>query len=321
MQHPGSPTPSHDPHNSQNPRDPSLSAQHPAQPAQPGQKPPAPHSEAILPTPPISSAPPPLTPNPSVTPDAPTLANMPLDGPQYRRQQMYGPPPAWQPGGQPGMPGHGQASGQPGQHNTAWRRFRGMPRVAQVLIAVGVALTLMVCTCCGSIGVIGALGGGSPSALSTATANTRGGSNAGFVSHQSTATTGPTQTVATATATATATAEPTATARALPTATAKPIPQPTATPKPIPQPTATPKPSCPYPAVNNNPWCYTFTNTGKYIYRPPSNFCNYFTCIKSFWTSANGYVEECQDGMYSHSGGVSGSCSWHGGNLRPLFAP
>jgi hypothetical protein len=31
-------------------------------------------------------------------------------------------------------------------------------------------------------------------------------------------------------------------------------------------------------------------------------------------------VMECQDGMYSKSGGRSGSCSYHGGNLRPLLA-
>jgi hypothetical protein len=29
---------------------------------------------------------------------------------------------------------------------------------------------------------------------------------------------------------------------------------------------------------------------------------------------------ECSDGMYSQSGGESGSCSHHGGNLRPLYS-
>ncbi len=66
-----------------------------------------------------------------------------------------------------------------------------------------------------------------------------------------------------------------------------------------------------------NPWNYNFCGVGT-IMSPPSNFCSYFSCIPSFWQSTNGYVEECVDGMYSHSGGVSGSCSSHGGNLRPL---
>lgn len=83
--------------------------------------------------------------------------------------------------------------------------------------------------------------------------------------------------------------------------------------------TATPPP--PPASVNNNPWGYNFDNVPNYIYSPPSNFCSYFACIPSFWNQTNGYVEECQDGDYSHSGGVSGSCSFHGGNLRPLYLP
>jgi hypothetical protein len=56
------------------------------------------------------------------------------------------------------------------------------------------------------------------------------------------------------------------------------------------------------------------------IYSPPTNFCDYFNCIPSFWNSTNGYVEECVDGTYSHSGGRSGACSHHGGELRPLYS-
>ncbi len=109
-----------------------------------------------------------------------------------------------------------------------------------------------------------------------------------------------------------------------PTATATPIPLPTATPRPLP--TATPRPPAPppppptpCPGVNCNPWGYNFT-PGNYIYSPPGNFCSYFNCIPSFWTHTNGYVEECSDGTYSHSGGVQGSCSYHGGNWRPLYS-
>jgi hypothetical protein len=56
------------------------------------------------------------------------------------------------------------------------------------------------------------------------------------------------------------------------------------------------------------------------IQSPSSEFCTYFPCIPSFWSSTNGYVEQCRDGLFSHSGGVRGSCSSHGGNNRPLYA-
>ena len=36
--------------------------------------------------------------------------------------------------------------------------------------------------------------------------------------------------------------------------------------------------------------------------------------------STSGYVEQCKDSMFSKSGGIQGSCSQHGGNLRPLNA-
>lgn len=124
--------------------------------------------------------------------------------------------------------------------------------------------------------------------------------------HQPTATTKPA-----ATATATPAVTPTATTTPRPTATSTPRPQPTAT--------NTPAPSCQYQAVNGNPWCYNFQCCNT-ISSPPSNFCAYFSCIASFW-NGNGYVEECQDGSYSKSGGISGSCSHHGGDLRALLQP
>lgn len=113
-----------------------------------------------------------------------------------------------------------------------------------------------------------------------------------------------------------------------PTATPTPKPKPTPTPKPKPvptkapvptqppAPTPTPKPSC--NAVNGNPWCYNFT-AGSLIYSPPSAFCDYFACISSFW-SGSGFVNECNDGTYSKSGGHSGDCSYHGGEDRPLYS-
>ncbi len=115
---------------------------------------------------------------------------------------------------------------------------------------------------------------------------------------------------------------PTATDLPSPTPTQKPTPTPT--PRPTiapthqPQPTQPPHTPTPCPGINCNPWGYNFT-PGNYITSPPSTFCNYFSCIASFW-NGHGYVEECQDTTYSLSGGIQGSCSHHGGNLRPLYS-
>jgi PASTA domain len=69
-----------------------------------------------------------------------------------------------------------------------------------------------------------------------------------------------------------------------------------------------------------NPWCYSVNSGGSVIYSPPFDLCSWINCIPSFWSSTNGYVIQCADGEFSHSGGVSGSCSSHGGNSRPLYA-
>lgn len=113
-----------------------------------------------------------------------------------------------------------------------------------------------------------------------------------------------------------ATPQPTAKPTAKPTAapTAKPTARPTA------QPTAKPTLAAATCGAPSNPWGYNFCG-GGFIYSPPSNFCDYFTtCIPSFWQSTKGYVEECVDGTFSHSGGRSGSCSSHDGDRRPLYA-
>lgn len=122
----------------------------------------------------------------------------------------------------------------------------------------------------------------------------------------------------TTTATSVPSASPTPAATLAPTL--KPIVVPVA-PKATVRPTQRPLP--PPPAFNYcgapaNPWHYNFC-AGNVIYSPPSNFCSYFPCIPSFWKSTNGYAEECVDGMYSHSGGRSGACSYHNGELRPLL--
>jgi hypothetical protein len=70
-----------------------------------------------------------------------------------------------------------------------------------------------------------------------------------------------------------------------------------------------------------NPWCFSVNVGGSIIYRAPADLCLYINCITTFWSSTDGYVIQCGDGAFSHSGGVSGSCSSHGGNRRPLYRP
>jgi hypothetical protein len=69
-----------------------------------------------------------------------------------------------------------------------------------------------------------------------------------------------------------------------------------------------------------NPWKYTYCG-GLRIQSPPTNLCDVFACIPTFWRQTRGYVIQCTDGLLSHSGGIRGSCSGHGGNARPLYAP
>lgn len=75
------------------------------------------------------------------------------------------------------------------------------------------------------------------------------------------------------------------------------------------------------PGVNCNPWGYNFI-PGNLIYNPPAGFCNYFACVPNFYKPhdpGNGYIVECNDGMYSPSGGGRGTCLHHGAILRPLY--
>jgi hypothetical protein len=126
-----------------------------------------------------------------------------------------------------------------------------------------------------------------------------------------------------------ATTSPTSHAqKASPASTPTPQPSPivaSAQPSPSPQPTQPPSPSpapyCPN-AVNNNPWCYSFT-PGVVITNPNAAFCDgqYFTCVSDFWTANRGYVVECGNGKYSHSGGISGACSRDGSVAATLYQP
>ena len=134
--------------------------------------------------------------------------------------------------------------------------------------------------------------------------------------------------VPTATPTIAATVAPTVVPTSAVVPTNAPIVPPTVAPTlaPTPAPTVapTPRPATPAPAINlcgaaANPWNYTFCG-GTFITSPPAAFCSYFNCIASFATG-RGYVIQCVDTTFSKSGGISGSCSTHGGNSRALYAP
>jgi hypothetical protein len=47
-------------------------------------------------------------------------------------------------------------------------------------------------------------------------------------------------------------------------------------------------------------------------FHPPASFCKTHRCIPNFW-QGHGYVVQCVDGEWSHSGGLPGACSDHGG--------
>lgn len=128
---------------------------------------------------------------------------------------------------------------------------------------------------------------------------------------------------------ATATPKPTPTVKPTPTAKPTPVPPtptpipPTPTPVP-PMPTPTPVPTQPpAPACNGTQVdgvCYsTDANSGALVYSPAADFCSYFRCVTTFWKDTNGYVVECENGEYSHSGGVSGACSRDGGVAAAVY--
>jgi len=47
-----------------------------------------------------------------------------------------------------------------------------------------------------------------------------------------------------------------------------------------------------------------------------AGFCESHACIGNF-DNGDGYTAQCADGTWSHSGGKSGACSWHGGVAGP----
>jgi hypothetical protein len=49
-----------------------------------------------------------------------------------------------------------------------------------------------------------------------------------------------------------------------------------------------------------------------YATNPNARFCLTHTCIANFG-NGHGSVVQCSDGEWSHSGGLSGACAYHGG--------
>jgi hypothetical protein len=45
---------------------------------------------------------------------------------------------------------------------------------------------------------------------------------------------------------------------------------------------------------------------------PDYNFCLTHACVANFWRGT-GSIVQCADGFWSHSGGLPGACSYHGG--------
>jgi hypothetical protein len=103
-----------------------------------------------------------------------------------------------------------------------------------------------------------------------------------------------------------------------PTPMATPTPVPTPTPAPVQeQPTQLPAPTCNGTVMDGA--CYnTDSIGGSRVYNTPSDFCINYSCIKSFSTGT-GYIVECGNGQWSHSGGSSGACSRDSGIIATLY--
>ncbi len=116
-----------------------------------------------------------------------------------------------------------------------------------------------------------------------------------------------------------------------PTPTPEPTPTPTATPTPVPTPTPirvptpTPvesQPTQPPLACNGTVMggvCYnTDPNGGALVFTTPPGFCDLYTCT-TYFSKGTGYIVECADESWSHSGGKTRACSRNGGVTATLY--
>jgi len=51
-----------------------------------------------------------------------------------------------------------------------------------------------------------------------------------------------------------------------------------------------------------------------------NGFCDTHRCIENF-DAGHGSIIQCRDGMWSHSGGLRGACSYHGGEAGYYSPP
>ena len=67
----------------------------------------------------------------------------------------------------------------------------------------------------------------------------------------------------------------------------------------------------------------SFITAGAASVTPPAaspvSFCDTHACIDNF-DAGGGYIVQCDDGMWSHSGGLSGACSYHGGESGNVYS-
>jgi hypothetical protein len=193
---------------------------------------------------------------------------------------------------------------QPGQYGaprspkpTVQQRWNRLPKRAKIGFVCGtLVLVLALCVCSAAASSAGS----HPSTLAGVTATV--------------ALTAIAQPTPIPTKAPTSTPKPTATPTSVPTIAPTPVPTQPPTPTQAPVPT-----SPPVQGVNGNQWGYDFT-PGNSIYDPNPGFCTVFACVSTFWTKTSGYVAECGNGKYTHSGGVSGACSRDGGVSQILYS-
>jgi putative cell wall-binding protein len=94
----------------------------------------------------------------------------------------------------------------------------------------------------------------------------------------------------------------------------------------LPPPPPPPPPVTGLCGAPSNPYGFNYCAAGAEVTaaQVPLDICSYFTCIgtppsnDSFWRGL-GYLETCNDGDISLSGGRSGACSSHGGEDHPVW--
>ena len=208
--------------------------------------------------------------------------------------------------GNPTQPGgYGYPPVPPAQKPSIWQRYTTAKRPAKV--GIGCAMLFLAFLLCGTMsGIVANATGANKTAALDPTAQP--------------ATRPPHVVLVTAVApTHTPTSvvgKPTHTPTPKPTVAPTQAPVPTSAPtQPPPAPTQPPQPT----GLNGNPWGYSFV-PGNLIYSPAADFCSYFGCVSTFWTATRGYVVECVNGLYSHSGGIRGACSRDGGPAAILYS-